>query len=79
MTEVNGGDPDVKPEEIFKFRVLTDFKGLLTREVTEAVKIQRAQDRHTFLTPGGEEVQVISMNRKYEHFAPQQLKQKNSK
>ena len=43
ITAVHGGDRDVNPEEVFKFKVIAAFKDPLTRQVTEAVKIQRAQ------------------------------------
>ena len=68
--ETHGGDPDMKPERDFNFSVLATFKDPLTRQITEAVKIKRALEHKTFQAPGGEAVQVISLNRKSEHFAP---------
>ena len=76
MSTVQAEEENVDPEEVFNFKVIASFKDPLTRQVTEAIKIQRAQDRNTFLTQGGEEVQVVSLNRKYENFAPQQRKQR---
>ena len=71
----HGGDQALDPEKDIKFSVLSSFKDALTRQVTEAVKIQRALDKGTFLAGGGEIVQISSMNRKYEHFAPIQRRQ----
>ena len=61
-----------------KFSVLSTFRDPMSREQIEAVKIQRAQDKGTFQAQGEEEIQVISLNRKYEHFAPQQRREKYS-
>ena len=71
----HSGDLEFNPEKDFKFKVLGAYRDPMSRQITEAVKIQRAQDRHTFQAQGGEEIQVISLNRKYEHFAPQQRRQ----
>ena len=71
----HSGDQDVNPEKDFNFKVLGAFKDPMTRQITEAVKIQRVLNHNTFQAPGGEEVQVLSLNRKYEHFAPQQRRQ----
>ena len=70
------GDTEYNPEKDMKFTVLSSFRDPMTRQLMEAVKIQRAQDRGTFLAKGEEVVQVISLNRKYEHFAPQQRREK---
>ena len=75
MVAKHGGGQDLDPERDIKFSILSSFKDPLTRQVTEAVKIQRALDTCTFLAGGGEVRQIASMNRKYEHFAPIQRRQ----
>ena len=70
INEVHKDDPNVVPERDFKFSVISSFKDPLTRQITEAVKIRRALEKNTFLDPGGEAIQITSLNRKYEHFVP---------
>ena len=61
-----------------KFSVLSTFRDPMSKQLMEAVKIQRAQDRGTFLAKGEEVIQVLSLNKKYEQFAPQQRREKFS-
>ena len=65
----HGGDLNMDPMKDFQFSVISTYKDPLTRQVTEAVKIQRAMDTKTFQA-GGEVIQVIPLNRRSEHFAP---------
>ena len=69
-------DLEFNPEKDIKFSVLSIFRDPMSRQLMEAVKIQRAQDKGTFQAQGEEVVQVLSLNRKYEHFAPQQRREK---
>ena len=78
FTARHKGDQTYNPEKDIKFSVLSTFRDPMSRQLMEAVKIQRAQDRGTFLAQGKEVVQVFSLNRKYEHFAPQQRREKFS-
>ena len=77
INDAHKDDPDVVPERDFNFSVISSFKDPLTRQITEAVKIRRALEKNTFLDPEGEAIQITSLNRKYEHFAPLVRRQEN--
>ena len=74
VQEVHGGEEDMDPEN-FRFSVISSFKDPLTRQLTEAVKIKRALDSGSFQSQGGDIIQVHSMNRKAEYFAPLERRQ----
>ena len=71
--DVHQGSSAIHPETDFAFTVVTSFKEPLTRQIVETVKIQRALDHGTFESLMGN-IAINSLNRRSEHFAPQERK-----
>ena len=74
--EAHGGDHSINPEADFAFNVVNSHKDPLTRQIAEAVKIQRALDSRTFQSSGNKILKIKPLNRRSEHFAPQERKLK---
>ena len=67
-TEIHGGLMNL--EKDYTFSVISSHKDPLTRQTAEAIRIQKALQKGTHYSRNGKPVQVISLNRKGEHFAP---------
>ena len=67
-SQTHGGIQDVQTD--YNFGVITSYRDPFTRQVAEAVRIQKAIDRGIHFDTGGREVQIISLNRKGEYFSP---------
>ena len=65
---IHGGPMDL--ENDYAFQVLSSHRDPLTRQTTEAIRIQKALQQGIHISRNGEPVQIISLNRKGEHFAP---------
>ena len=65
---IHGGPMDL--ENDYEFQVLSSHRDPLTRQTTEAIRIQKALQQGIHISRNGEPVQIISLNRKGEHFAP---------
>ena len=72
QVEAHGGDQGIIPEAEFVFNVVSSHKDPLTRQIAEAVKIQRALDSNTFQSSSSKKVKIFPLNRRSEHFAPQE-------
>ena len=68
----HGGDPHVSPEQDYKFSLASTHRDPLSRQLTEACRIQRALGAGVQVDNKGVDRQVVSLNRKYEYFAPRQ-------
>ena len=66
--EIHGGLLDL--EHDYEFQVLSSHRDPLTRQTAEAIRIQKALQQGIHIQRNGEPVQIISLNRKGEHFAP---------
>ena len=74
--EAHGGDHRICLEEDFAFNVASSYKDPLTRQIAEAVKIRRALDSRTFQSSENKILRIKPLNRRSEHFAPQERRVK---
>ena len=66
--EEHGGSQNLETD--YNFQVLCSYRDPLTRQVAEATRIQKALRTQTHIQPDGKPVNIISLNRKGEYFAP---------
>ena len=66
------GDVNIDPDTDFKFEVVSGYRDPLSRQIAEAVMINQAMKTNILTLSKGAEVQVKSLNRKYEGFAPRE-------
>ena len=64
------GGPSSKLEEDYQFTVLSSHRDPMTRQISEAVRINRALEARIHTTARDKEVPINSLNRKGECFAP---------
>ena len=65
-------DANIDPDQDFRFEVFSTFKDPLTRQLTEAVMINRAAEHKTQTDKKHKEIRVNPLNRRYECFAPRE-------
>ena len=63
----NHGDQDINTED-FQFDILNSFTDPMTRQIEEAVRIQRSLSSGLHIDRTGKTHKVKSLNRKNEHF-----------
>ena len=56
----------------YKFNVVEKYKDSLSRQIAEAVRIERGLDLGIRDKPNGKSVEIVSLNRKSEHFSPRE-------
>ena len=66
--EAHGGPNEFSKD--YTFDVITNYRDPLSRQVAEALRIQRALNYGKHTESNGKEVQVISINRKGDFFSP---------
>ena len=54
----------------FRFEIISKHRDPFERQVTEAVRIERALKAGLLMTKEGKEIEINSLNRKFEHFCP---------
>ena len=64
------GGPSSKLEEDYQFTVLSSHRDLMTRQISEVVRINKALVARIHATARYKEVPINSLNRKGECFAP---------
>ena len=62
------GQPDHRND--FRFEIISKHRDPFERQVTEAVRIERAFKAGLLMTKEGKEIEINSLNRKFEHFCP---------
>ena len=56
----------------FTFKVLSKHRDPMNRQITEAVRIKKALENGTLLKHKGRVINVNSLNKKMEYFAPRE-------
>ena len=64
------GDGQPEPRSDFRFEIISKHRDPFERQVTEAVRIERALKAGLLMTKEGKEIEINSLNRKFEHFCP---------
>ena len=62
------GQPDHRND--FRFEIISNHRDPFERQVTEAVRIERALQAGLMMSKEGKEIEVSSLNRRFEHFCP---------
>ena len=64
----NQGNPE--PEKEFRFQILSKHKDPFDKQITEAVRIEKALDNNILLDKSDKLTEIKSLNRRFEHFCP---------
>ena len=64
----NHGNPEIEKE--FNFKILSKHKDPFDRQVTEAMRIEKALDSNILLDKTDKPTEIKSLNRRFEHFCP---------
>ena len=67
-SQSHGGIEDIETD--YNFEVISNYRDPFTRQVSEAIRIQRAIENGIHTKKNNKEVQVFSLNRKGEYFSP---------
>ena len=70
-------DSNMDPNTDFKFTLIDTFRDPLSRQVSEAVRIKAAVEKGIFIDNRNKKHVVNSLNRRLEHFAPIERREKN--
>ena len=70
-------DSNMDPDKDFKFTIIDTFRDPLSRQVSEAVRIKAAVEKGIFIDFRNKKHIVNSLNRRLEHFAPIERREKN--
>ena len=62
------GNPD--KDEDFQFEMISKHRDPFERQITEAVNIEKALDLEILVAKDGNNHNIISLNRRFEHFCP---------
>ena len=58
------------PEEEYRFQIISNHRDAYDRQVSEAVRIERALESKLFMGKNKKDSHIESLNRKFEHFCP---------
>ena len=64
----NHGDPEIEKE--FNLKILSKHKDPFDRQITEAIRIEKALDNNIILDKSDKPTEIKSLNRRFEHFCP---------
>ena len=64
------GDTQPDQRNDFRFEIISNHRDPFERQVTEAVRIERALQAGLMMSKEGKEIEVSSLNRRFEHFCP---------
>ena len=58
------------PKEEYRCQIISKHRDAFDRQVSEALRIERALESKLFMGKDGKDSTVESLNRKFEHFCP---------
>ena len=64
----NQGSPETDKE--FRFKILSKHRDPFNRQITEAIRIEKALDNNIILDKSDKPTEIKSLNRRFEHFCP---------